>query len=140
MMANFVQNNISPLIFFFFWQPVYYLLDADQQSFPGKSKEMRARWVGIDKNIGTKMCQKLVDDNSGEIVCRSTIRSTIKPGTANLQVQVDLLEPLLKPLEDAATDDILDNFMSLADFETPLSHTTMLGPANSIPVSTKSQV
>ena len=29
MMANFVQNDISPLIFFFFWQPVYYLLDAD---------------------------------------------------------------------------------------------------------------
>ena len=38
MMANFVQNDISQLIFFFFWQPVYYLLDADEQSFPGKSK------------------------------------------------------------------------------------------------------
>ena len=30
MMANFVQNDISPLIFFFFWQPVYYLLNADE--------------------------------------------------------------------------------------------------------------
>ena len=73
MMANFVQNDISPLIFFYFWQPVYYLLDAEEQSFPGKSKEMRARWAGIDENIGTKMCWKLVDDNSGEIINRSTI-------------------------------------------------------------------
>ena len=56
MMANFAQNDISPLIFFFFWQPVYYLLDATEQSFPGKSKEMRARWAGIDEIIGTKMC------------------------------------------------------------------------------------
>ena len=77
MMVNFVQNDINPLIFFFFWQPVYYLLDADEQSFPGKSKEMHAKWVGIDENIGTKICWKLVDDNSREIICRSTIRSAI---------------------------------------------------------------
>ena len=67
-MANFLQNDISPLIFFF-WQSVYYFLDADEQSFPGKSKEMRARWASVDENIGTKMCWKLVDYNSGEIIC-----------------------------------------------------------------------
>ena len=32
------------------------------------------------------MCWKLVNDVSGEIVCRSTIRSAIEPGTTNLQV------------------------------------------------------
>lgn len=68
MMASLVQNDISLLIFFFFWQPVYYPLDADEQSFPGKSKEMRARWAGVDEKIGTKMCWKLVDDSSGEII------------------------------------------------------------------------
>ena len=68
MMANFVQNNISPLIFFFFWQPVYYLLDADEQLLPGKSEEMRSRWASVDENISTKMCWKLVDDNSWEII------------------------------------------------------------------------
>ena len=55
-MVNFVQNDINPLIFSFFWQPVYYLLDEDEQSLPGKSKETRAQWAGIDENIGTKMC------------------------------------------------------------------------------------
>ena len=68
---------------------------------------MRARWVGVDENISTKMCWKLVDDNSGEIICRSTIRSAIEPCTANLQV--DPLEPLPKPVEDVATANILDD-------------------------------
>ena len=86
MMACFAQNDISLLLSFFFCQPVYYLLNALDQSFPGKSKEMRARWAGVNENIGAKMCWKLVDDVSGEIVCRSTICSAIKPGTANLQV------------------------------------------------------
>ena len=37
------------------------------------------------------MCFKIVGDDSGEIIRRSTIRSANKPGTANLQV--DPLEP-----------------------------------------------
>ena len=90
----------------------------------------------MDENIGTKLCWKLVDDNSGEIICRSTIRSTIEPGSANLQV--DPLEPIPKPVDDAP--DILGDFMSLADFKIPLSHTTLPGPVDLIPASTKSQV
>ena len=43
MMACFAVNDIGSLLFFYFWQPVYYLLDATKQSFPGESKEMRAR-------------------------------------------------------------------------------------------------
>ena len=115
MMANFVQNDISPLIFFYFWQPVYYLLDAEEQSFPGKSKEMRARWAGIDENIGTKMCWKLVDDNSGEIINRSTIRSAIEPGAANLQVDpIKLIpDPTAAPNEAPTTGTLLDDFMYL---------------------------
>ena len=132
-MANFAQNDISPLIFFFFWQQVYYLLDATEKSCPGISKEMRARWVGAGENIGTMMCWKLVDDVSGKIICRSTIHSAIEPGTANLQV--DPLEPIPDPVEP--TNQPLDNFMSLVDFDTPLSHTTKLGPVDSIPVNTK---
>ena len=35
---------------------------------------------------------------------------------------------------------MLDDFMSLANFETPLAHTTSPDPVDSIPASTKSQV
>ena len=82
------------------------------------------------------MCWKLVDDNSGEIINRLTIRSAIEPGSVNLQG--DPLEPIHKPIDDAT--DVLDDFMSLVDFETPLSHTTLPSPVESLPASTKSQV
>ena len=83
------------------------------------------------------MCWKLVDNNSEEIICRSTIRSAIESGTANLQI--DPLETF-NPIEDNLSANILDNFMSLADFDTPLSHTTMPGLVDSIPTITKSKV
>ena len=115
MMADFVQNDIHPLIFFYFWRPVYYLLDAEEQFFPGKSKEKRARlWAGIDKNIGTKMCWKLVDDDSGEIICRSTIHSAIEPGSANLQV--DPINSLPDPPILPDTSYILDEFYVVSKF------------------------
>ena len=54
---------------------VYYLFDPTDQSFCVKSKKKRARWAGVDKLIGVKKCYKLVDDESGKIICRSVIRS-----------------------------------------------------------------
>ena len=81
------------------------------------------------------MCWKLDDDISGEMVCRSTIHSAIKPGTANLQV--DTLESI--PDVPSPTGTLLDDFMSLADFDTPLLYTKQLNPVDSIPTSTKSQ-
>ena len=56
MMACFVHNDISVLLNFYFWQPVYYLLDPEDQSFGVKSKEKRARWAGVDEKFGAKMC------------------------------------------------------------------------------------
>ena len=42
MMACFAHNDISMLLNFYFWQPVYYLIDPEDQSFGVKSKEKRA--------------------------------------------------------------------------------------------------
>ena len=125
-------------MFFFFWQPVYYLLDATEQTFLGTSKEMRARWTGVDENVWAKKCWKLVGDVSREIIYRSIIYSAIEAGTNNPQVDpLELKQTNLVELID--TDEILDNFMSLANFDTPLLHTTKLSPVDSMPVSTKSQ-
>ena len=115
MMACFAHNDISTLLNFYLWQPVYYLLDPTDQSFPGKSKEIRTRWDGVDGSIGAKMCYKLVDDNSRKIICRSVIRSATKLGSENLQV--DPIKPLSKDaIIDTEEDAILDGFMSFADF------------------------
>ena len=69
--------------------------------------------AGVDENIGAKMCYKLVDDDSGKIICRSVIRSATEPGTATLRVDPIELLP-----SDA--DAIFDEMMTCADFETPL--------------------
>ena len=117
------------LLNFYFWQPVYYLLDPTDQSFGVHSKEKRARWAGVDEQIGAKMCYKLVDNETGKIINRSVIRSATEPGTANLRV--DPIEPL-----PPDPHDILDEMMSTADFTTPLS---TVHPVDSIPASTKSK-
>ena len=74
------------------------------------------------------MCYKLVDDESGKIICCSVIWSATEPGNANLRV-----DPIESLPSDA--DAILDEMMPTADFEIPLSY---VDPVDSIPVSTKS--
>ena len=61
MMACFAHNDISMLLNFYFWQPVYYLLDPEDQSFGVKSKEKRDRWASVDEKIGESFfCSKCV--------------------------------------------------------------------------------
>ena len=48
-------RDVSPLLQFSFWDPVYYLIDASERTFPGKSEEKRGRWLGILENIGAPM-------------------------------------------------------------------------------------
>ena len=81
---------------------------------------------------------EFVDDVSGEIIYRSTIRSAIEPDTANLQV--DLIKP--RPEENLETTEdngLLDELMSLAYFKTPFSHLNYTDLAALIPSSTKSK-
>ena len=103
------------------------------------NKKMRAWWLWIDKSIGAKISYKLIIDNNGKIICRSDIRLVIKPGSANLQV--DSIKPLPNDaLMDTEMDTILDKFMSLADFKTPVSQPNKKWLVNSIRISTKSKI
>lgn len=38
--ATSLMTDISPLLYFFFGEPVYFLKDESEQSFQGKSKEL----------------------------------------------------------------------------------------------------
>ena len=94
MMCCFAKNDISMLLNFYFWQPVYYLVDPDDHSFSKTSCKKRARWAGVDEQIGAKMCYKLVDEENGKIICQSVIRAVTKPGPSNLHVDpIELLPP-----------------------------------------------
>ena len=83
--ATFNMTDVSPLLHFSFWQPVYFLLDENEQSFPGKSKELRGHWAGISEHIGHKMTYKLITDDINEEICRSVIRSALDPTMKNLR-------------------------------------------------------
>jgi hypothetical protein len=104
--ATFLMTDISPLLYFYFWQPVYFLVDESEQHFPGKSKELRDIWVGISEHIGNKMTYKITTDDTGEEVCRSAIRSALDPTMKNLREDpIEIvkdpisLEDLLSPAE-----------------------------------------
>jgi hypothetical protein len=108
--ATFLMTDISPLLYFYFLQPVYFLVDRSEQHFPGKSKELRGRWVGISEHIGNKMTYKIITDDTGEEVCHSAIRSALDPTMKNLredpiEIVKDpiLLEDILSPAEAIST-------------------------------------
>ena len=84
------------------------------------------------------MCYKLVDDKNGKITCRLVIRSATEPGTANLYI--DPTKPLpADTLHNTKPDAMLDDLMTLAYFETSLSHLNEKDPVDLIPASTKSK-
>ena len=47
-------EDISPLLWFCFNEPVNFLLDQDQQNFPLESKKICGCWVGI---LGNQFCR-----------------------------------------------------------------------------------
>jgi hypothetical protein len=112
------MTDISPLLYFYFWQPVYFLEDGSQQSFPGKSKELCGRLVGISEHIGNKMTYKIITDDPGEVVCQSAIRSALDPTMKNLRedpitIEEDpiSLEDILSPA-DTISNTIKSNAMN----------------------------
>jgi hypothetical protein len=52
------DNDISPMLYFSFYEPVYYLVD--ETTFPSESKELRGRWVGVSENVGHFMTYQIL--------------------------------------------------------------------------------
>ena len=107
--ATFLMTDISPLLYFYFWEPVYFLLDESEQRFPGKSKELRGHWVGISEHIGNKMTYKIITDDDGTEICRSAIRTARDVTMKNLredpiELDKDLInvDNIISPAEDIA--------------------------------------
>ena len=91
-------NDISPLLQFRFWEPVYYLTDETERSFPG-TEEKRGRYVGISENIGHSMTFLIITDDTNKKIERSVVRSAVPKETANLRedpIDFDDIQPILK--------------------------------------------
>ena len=89
--AYITNNDISPLLYFSFYEPVYYLVD--EATFPSNSKELRRRWVGVSENVGHFMTSKILTDDTHRIIHRSNIRSAADPNSRNLRLDLLNDEP-----------------------------------------------
>ena len=89
IMSNFEMSDISPILVFTFYQPVYVLLDEKEQHFPNKSKEVRGHFAGISENIGHKMSFLILLDETQEIVSHSLVRSALDTDLLNHRLEAN---------------------------------------------------
>ena len=59
-------NDISPLLTFYWWQPVYYC--QNEASFPKDTKEGRGHWVGVAEHVGHVMTYKILTDDTHKVI------------------------------------------------------------------------
>ena len=71
--AAFNQRpDISPLLAFWWYQPVYY--QSFDKGFPSKTNEKLGRWVGVAENKGDLMTFWIMDQETRMVVARSNVR------------------------------------------------------------------
>jgi hypothetical protein len=59
-------NDISPLLCFHFWEPVYYKFD--DSDFPSDSREKRGHVVGIGESVRHAMTFKILTDDTLKVI------------------------------------------------------------------------
>jgi hypothetical protein len=77
-------NDISPLLQFRWYEPVYYLVD--DSPYPSDPREKRGYFVGIAEHVGHAMTFKVLTDDTRKIIYRPNIRSASDPKTRNLRL------------------------------------------------------
>ena len=80
--------DISPLLRFHWWQPVYYKID--DLDFPSDTREKRGRFVGIAEHVSHAMTFKILTDDTHRVICRSNVCPADNPDAPNLRL--DLFE------------------------------------------------
>ena len=79
-------NDISPLLRFYFYEPVYY--KVDDSDFPSESRERRGYFVGIAENVGHQMTFKILTDDTNKVICRSNVRSAASTADRNRRLDI----------------------------------------------------
>jgi hypothetical protein len=95
-LASGLVSDISPLLAFYFYQPVYFHLDSADQTHP-HSTERRGRWLGISEHIGHDMTFLIITDDTQEIISRSILRPADDPSMLNLREDPLTISPTPTP-------------------------------------------
>ena len=105
------RSDVSALLLFRWWEPVYYSVEA--RTYPSGTREKLGRWVGIAENQGDALTYLVLDDNTEKVVVRSNVRSALDPNNPNLRAETPTagpspvfgeVEPSRKPILMSASE------------------------------------
>jgi len=89
-------NNISPLLWYAFYEVVYY--KDEMARFPSGSKECRGYWVGVSEHVGSTMMFKILMDDTLKVIHCSDICTAADPASKNKHIDpldIDAEVPLI---------------------------------------------
>ena len=75
--------DISFLLHFSFYEPVYYRIDSSEPdlNFPSSSNENKGYWVGFADNQGDSLTWRILTEDTQKIIIRSGVRSALRTTT-----------------------------------------------------------
>ena len=75
--------DISFMIHFSFYEPVYYRIDSSEPdlNFPSSSNEKKGYWVGFADNQGDSLSWRILTEDTQKIIIRSGVRSALRTTT-----------------------------------------------------------
>ena len=75
--------DISFLLHFSFYEPVYYRIDSSEPdlNFPSSSNEKKGYWVGFADNQGDSPTWRILTEDTQKIIIRSGVRSALRTTT-----------------------------------------------------------
>lgn len=81
------EPDISAIMQYQFWEPVYYRVSESDISFPSNAPEKLGRFVGFAESVGHALTFKVLTDDTQKVISRSVLRST--QDTASQQAKFD---------------------------------------------------
>ena len=76
--------DISFLLHFSFYEPVYYRIDSSEPdlNFPSSSNEKKGYWVGFADNQGDSLTWRILTEDTQKIIIHSGVRSALRTTTS----------------------------------------------------------
>ena len=75
--------DVSFMLHFSFYEPVYYRIDSSEPDlhFPSSSNEKKCYWVGFADNQGDCLTWRILTEDTQKIIIRSGVRSALRTTT-----------------------------------------------------------
>ena len=100
-------TDISPLLRFTFWEPIYYKID--DSDFPSESRERKGRFVGIAEHVGHAMTFKIYCEDTKRIIYRSNVRTATDPRSRNWRQEIIMSSEDVPMIVKSKVDDAIND-------------------------------